>query len=95
LNQLLDEYDHDLKTVIQMFSSRRIQDAEAISDLAFYNYIEVIIYFFFNAPLKIPIEYFALSPIHTFWIFKHIVNIYPHLIFVISFYSKTHINYRK
>lgn len=44
LNQLLNEYDHDLKTVIKMFSSRRIEDAEAISDLAFYNYIEVMIF---------------------------------------------------
>lgn len=41
LNQLLNEYDHDLKTITKMFSSRRIEDAEAISDLAFYNYIEV------------------------------------------------------
>jgi len=45
LKQLLEEYDHDLKTVIKTFSSRRIEDAEAISDLAFYNYIEVIIFF--------------------------------------------------
>lgn len=42
LNQLLNDYDHDLKTVFKMFSSRRIPDAEAISDLAFYNYIEVM-----------------------------------------------------
>ncbi|XP_060833948.1 kynurenine 3-monooxygenase isoform X1 [Rhopalosiphum padi] len=41
LNQLLEEYDHDLKTVIKTFTSRRIQDAEAISDLALYNYIEM------------------------------------------------------
>jgi hypothetical protein len=47
LNKLLEEYDHDLKTVIKTFTSRRIQDAEAISDLALYNYIEVIIFFFF------------------------------------------------
>ncbi|XP_050440895.1 kynurenine 3-monooxygenase isoform X2 [Adelges cooleyi] len=40
-NQLLNEYDHDLKTVIKTFSKRRIIDAEAISDLAFYNYIEM------------------------------------------------------
>ncbi|CAI6360244.1 unnamed protein product [Macrosiphum euphorbiae] len=40
-NQLLEEYDHDLKTVIKTFSLRRIEDAEAISDLAFYNYIEM------------------------------------------------------
>lgn len=45
LNQLLEEYDHDFKTVIKTFSSRRIEDAEAISDLAFYNYIEVILCF--------------------------------------------------
>ncbi|XP_025420301.1 kynurenine 3-monooxygenase [Sipha flava] len=41
LNQLLNEYDHDLKTVLRMFSLRRIEDAEAISDLALYNYIEM------------------------------------------------------
>jgi len=56
LNQLLEEYDHDFKTVIKTFSSRRIEDAEAISDLAFYNYIEVIL--FFGMCFK-NIEYFA------------------------------------
>jgi len=48
LNQFLNEYDHDLKTTVKMFSSRRIPDAEAISDLAFYNYIEVSKYLFNN-----------------------------------------------
>lgn len=48
LNQLLVEYDHDLKITIKTFSSRRIPDAEAISDLAFYNYIEVRKYLFTN-----------------------------------------------
>jgi len=57
LNQLLEEYDNDLKTVIKTFSSRRIEDAEAISDLAFYNYIEVII--FFEMHFGDIIEYFA------------------------------------
>ncbi|KAF0748180.1 kynurenine 3-monooxygenase [Aphis craccivora] len=56
LNQLLEEYDHDLKTVIKTFTSRRIQDAEAISDLAFYNYIEVIIFFVIRYR---EIDYFA------------------------------------
>jgi len=56
LNQLLEEYDHDLKTVIRTFTSRRFQDAEAISDLAFYNYIEVIIFFVMRYR---KIEYFA------------------------------------
>lgn len=56
LNQLLEEYDHDLKTVIKTFSSRRIEDAEAISDLAFYNYIEVIVFFVMH--LRDIIEYF-------------------------------------
>lgn len=42
LNQLLNEYNHNLKTVVKMFSSKRTEDAEAISDLAFYNYIEVL-----------------------------------------------------
>ncbi|XP_050520818.1 kynurenine 3-monooxygenase isoform X2 [Daktulosphaira vitifoliae] len=41
LNQLLEEYDHDLKMIIKSFSVKRIRDAEAISDMAFYNYIEV------------------------------------------------------
>lgn len=56
LNQLLEEYDHGLKTVIKTFTSRRIQDAEAISDLAFYNYIEVIIFFVIRYR---EIDYFA------------------------------------
>lgn len=42
LNQLLNEYDHDLKIIVKIFSSKRVVDAEAISDLAFYNYIEVL-----------------------------------------------------
>ncbi|VVC40858.1 Kynurenine 3-monooxygenase,FAD-binding domain,FAD/NAD(P)-binding domain [Cinara cedri] len=41
LNLLLNEYEHDLNTVIKMFTSRRIHDTEAISDLAFYNYTEM------------------------------------------------------
>ncbi|KAK2727082.1 hypothetical protein QYM36_007809 [Artemia franciscana] len=51
-NQLLDKHDNDLGKVLQEFSQFRNPDAEAICDLAMYNYIELSICSSLNMPYK-------------------------------------------
>lgn len=41
LNELMDQYDDDLPKVLPAYSKYRNPDAEAIVDLAMYNYVEV------------------------------------------------------
>lgn len=41
LDELLEEYDDDLAAVLPAYSAKRNPDAEAIVDLALYNYTEV------------------------------------------------------
>lgn len=41
LNEMMDKYEDDLTKVLPAYSEHRNPDAEAIVDLAMYNYIEV------------------------------------------------------
>lgn len=41
LNEIMDKYEDDLTKVLPAYSEHRNPDAEAIVDLAMYNYIEV------------------------------------------------------
>ena len=41
LNELLDEFGNDLSLALPAYSVTRNPDAEAIVDLAMYNYVEV------------------------------------------------------
>lgn len=41
LNDLMDQYDDDLEKVLPAYSKQRNPDAEAIIDLAMYNYVEM------------------------------------------------------
>ena len=41
LNEIMDRYDDELEKVLPAYSEHRNPDAEAIVDLAMYNYVEV------------------------------------------------------
>lgn len=41
LDQMIDQYDHDWPTIIEQFNDSRIQDANAIADLALRNFVEM------------------------------------------------------
>ena len=41
LDEIMEKYNSDLEKVLPAFTAKRCEDAQAICDLAMYNYVEV------------------------------------------------------